>query len=83
MARAVAVLPRRGRASPSPAAPPHPRSDGIGLKNTRERLRWLYGPDHSFELVLSNGGAMIAITLPLRYAVEGAGTAESPGTAAF
>lgn len=40
-------------------------SDGVGLANTRERLRHLYGADATFSLRPANGGGATAtITLP-------------------
>jgi two-component system, LytTR family, sensor kinase len=40
-------------------------SDGVGLANTRERLRHLYGDKASFALTAGNsGGAVATITLP-------------------
>jgi two-component system, LytTR family, sensor kinase len=40
-------------------------SDGVGLANTRERLRHLYGEGATFSLAkATNGGAMARITLP-------------------
>jgi len=37
---------------------------GIGLRNTTERLRYLYAGDHSFELRPVAGGVVAAIALP-------------------
>ncbi len=43
------------------------RPAGVGLTNTSERLRYLYGADHSFTLrTLDEGGLLISIDLPLR-----------------
>ena len=40
---------------------------GVGLKNTSERLKYLYGADHSFSLrALDGGGLLAAIDLPFR-----------------
>jgi two-component system, LytTR family, sensor kinase len=40
-------------------------SDGVGLANTRERLRHLYGDDATFSLTTANGGGAVAsIILP-------------------
>ncbi len=50
---------------------------GIGLRNTRERLRELYGP--GAVLTLSNhpeGGAVVRLRLPLGDAAEGAASTE-------
>lgn len=46
--------------------------DGIGLSNTRARLKLLYGTQHSFELrPADEGGLRAALVIPLR-AMEGA-----------
>ena len=37
---------------------------GIGLRNTMERLRFLYGGDHSFELCAEPGGVVARVSLP-------------------
>ena len=40
---------------------------GVGLRNTAERLKYLYGADHTFELkALDGGGLLVAIDLPFR-----------------
>jgi two-component system, LytTR family, sensor kinase len=40
---------------------------GVGLRNTSERLRYLYGDDHAFALrPLDGGGLLVAIDLPFR-----------------
>ena len=47
-----------------------PRSDprfkeGVGLRNVRQRLEQLYGPDHSFEFSSAPGrGARVTIEVP-------------------
>jgi len=42
--------------------------EGIGLSNTRSRLRQLYGEQHLFELTRGgNGGVVIKIGIPLRF----------------
>jgi two-component system LytT family sensor kinase len=46
---------------PGPVADP---SDGVGLANTRERLRHLYGDKASFSLTAGSPGAVATITLP-------------------
>lgn len=47
--------------------PPEYRA-GIGLSNTRSRLRQLYGDQQSFELrSISSTGVTVRITLPLRF----------------
>ena len=44
---------------------------GIGLRNTRERLRRLYGNDHTFELRCPEGhGCSVDIAIPFRTAPE-------------
>jgi sensor histidine kinase YesM len=44
-------------------------SGGVGLTNTRERLGYLYGADHRFELVtLDSGGLLVSIDVPFRKA---------------
>jgi len=45
-------------------APSH--ESGIGLANTRERLRQLYGDRPRFELRGENGGVLASLTMPLR-----------------
>jgi sensor histidine kinase YesM len=46
-------------------------SEGIGLANTSERLRHLYGTEHRFDLRNSATGGMIAaITIPFRAGYE-------------
>jgi two-component system, LytTR family, sensor kinase len=37
---------------------------GIGLRNTMERLRFLYGSDHSFELRAEPTGVVASVSLP-------------------
>jgi hypothetical protein len=44
-----------------------PPGTGIGVKNTAERLKYLYGADHSFQLrTLEGGGLLVAIDVPFR-----------------
>jgi hypothetical protein len=51
-----------GIASQEPAPP-----SGVGLTNTAERLRYLYGADHSFTLrTLGEGGLLVSLDLPFR-----------------
>jgi sensor histidine kinase YesM len=51
---------------PSPASST-PGSTGVGLHNTSERLRYLYGDDHDLRLsTLDGGGLLVAIDLPFR-----------------
>jgi two-component system, LytTR family, sensor kinase len=39
-------------------------SNGIGLRNTRERLRQLYGDDHAFSLEQSGDGVVATLRVP-------------------
>ena len=40
---------------------------GVGLTNTSERLKYLYGADHTFELrTVEGGGLQVAIDIPFR-----------------
>jgi LytS/YehU family sensor histidine kinase len=40
---------------------------GVGLRNTIERLKYLYGEDHTFALkAVDGGGLLVAIDLPFR-----------------
>jgi LytS/YehU family sensor histidine kinase len=42
-------------------------SEGIGLSNTRRRLRQLYGDEQSLDLVkLAEGGSRVTLRIPLR-----------------
>lgn len=57
--------------------PGGPLREGIGLSNTRARLRQLYGADHRFELKSgAEGGLVVELELPL----PGARAAGEPGT---
>ena len=48
---------------PAKAAATH----GVGLGNTSQRLKYLYGADHTFALkTLDGGGLLVAIDLPFR-----------------
>ena len=43
----------------------HEAQDGIGLSNTRERLKQLYGPTHRLEIgTARGGGASVRVTIP-------------------
>jgi len=45
--------------------------EGIGLSNTRARLRELYGPAHRFELVRGQqGGVRVEISIPFHQGNE-------------
>jgi two-component system, LytTR family, sensor kinase len=58
---------------PRPAEPGVPREGGIGLSNTRARLRHLYGEAHRLELRPADGGGAVAeIAIPYRRAAPGA-----------
>lgn len=49
----------------------HATANGIGLKNTAERLQTLYGPTHKLELEWpETGGCRVSIDLPYRQAVH-------------
>jgi signal transduction histidine kinase len=53
------------------AGPAGPVRDGVGLANTRERLRHLYGADQAFALGARPGGGCEAVVeLPLRFTRE-------------
>jgi LytS/YehU family sensor histidine kinase len=42
-------------------------NEGFGLKNTRERLRHLYGDEHSLEIKeAKNGGAVVDLIIPFK-----------------
>lgn len=42
-------------------------SPGVGLRNTAERLKYLYGADHTFRLeAIDGGGLQAAIEVPFR-----------------
>ena len=46
-----------------------PPDEGVGLGNTRHRLRQLYGDAHSFTIDCAvDGGTLVTITIPLRRA---------------
>jgi signal transduction histidine kinase len=56
-------VPEQG--SPSPTA-----GNGVGLRNTRARLRQLYGTDHTFSVGPSpDGGTIVLLEIPYRVAV--------------
>jgi anti-sigma regulatory factor (Ser/Thr protein kinase) len=41
-----------------------PAGDGIGVRNTRERLQHLYGAEGRFELANANGGVVASLSIP-------------------
>jgi two-component system, LytTR family, sensor kinase len=43
---------------------------GVGLRNTMDRLRHLYGQEHSFELASHDGGVRASVSLPWTEASE-------------
>ena len=44
-----------------------PAAAGVGLTNSSERLKYLYGADHTFDLqTLDGGGLLVAIELPFQ-----------------
>jgi two-component sensor histidine kinase len=60
-----------------------PPREGVGLRNTRERLRHLYGPHHRFAARGGEGGGFtVHIEMPLRLAPPAAAAGESPPAAA-
>ncbi|HKG95182.1 MAG TPA: histidine kinase [Gemmatimonadaceae bacterium] len=53
---------------PSGVVPARPGS-GVGLRNTRDRLRQLYGPAHHFAVrERAGGGVIVAMSVPVRSA---------------
>lgn len=55
----------------SPRPPNHANGNGIGLKNTAERLTTLYGAEHKFVLKWpETGGCHVMIGLPYRKAAH-------------
>jgi len=54
---------------------------GIGLRNTQERLRQLYGDDQSFTLQNADGGGALAtVTLPYHTGADLTVAAVNPGS---
>jgi two-component system sensor histidine kinase AlgZ len=43
-----------------------PANDGIGVANTRERLRQLYGNDQHFDLRERSGGVLASLSVPMK-----------------
>ena len=65
---AIADAPPTGDPVGAGGAPPRPGS-GVGLRNTRDRLRQLYGPAHRFAVrERAGGGVIVALTIPVRNA---------------
>jgi two-component system, LytTR family, sensor kinase len=55
-----------------------PAREGVGLSNTRARLKQLYGPNHRFELSDAVGGGLqLTIEIPLRLDAAAVTAAES------
>jgi two-component system LytT family sensor kinase len=48
-------------------------ADGVGVSNTRARLRHLYGPEHVFTLAPGhNGGLVVSVAIPFHHGPNGA-----------
>jgi LytS/YehU family sensor histidine kinase len=48
-------------------APKNGAADGVGLANTRSRLRRLYGDDHNFGMTnAAEGGLVVSLEIPFR-----------------
>jgi two-component system, LytTR family, sensor kinase len=63
----------QGPRVPAPPEPGVPREGGIGLSNTRARLRHLYGEGHRLELLPAEGGGAVAeVAIPYRRAARAA-----------
>jgi len=66
-----------------PSGQPDPTSGGVGLANTSERLRQLYGDEASIEVVnVDDGGTEARVVVPFRLAVaewQGAGAGGARG----
>jgi LytS/YehU family sensor histidine kinase len=57
---------------PGIGSPQAKEREGIGLRNTRERLHESYGPAHRFEMTdLADGGLCVRLELPLRRGTPG------------
>ncbi len=48
-----------------PEGTPHQKGFGIGLNNTRSRLRAMYGGAHALDLVRASGGTIARMRIPL------------------
>lgn len=51
-------------------------STGIGLKNTKERLRQLYGDDQKFEVKNLGNGFKVSVLFPVKISLENPGKVE-------
>jgi two-component system, LytTR family, sensor kinase len=59
----------------SRSAPLHESANGIGISNTAERLKTLYGAGHKFVLQWpESGGCEVTVELPFRKCVQAEGT---------
>jgi two-component system, LytTR family, sensor kinase len=57
-------------------APPNESANGVGIANTAERLKTLYGADHQFLLQWPDtGGCEVTVELPFRKSVQPQGAA--------
>ncbi|HEX2205971.1 MAG TPA: histidine kinase [Longimicrobium sp.] len=60
-----------------PVAPPRAR-EGVGVRNTRQRLAQLYGAGHRFELAnAARGGAVATVVIPYRIGASAGPHAEA------
>jgi two-component system, LytTR family, sensor kinase len=70
--RLVIVIRNSGRRTPGAAAQVSKPSKGIGLTNTEERLRTLYGSNHRLSWCWPDaGGCEVTIEIPLQKAAQG------------
>jgi LytS/YehU family sensor histidine kinase len=66
-ARLQVIIRNLGRPGSEMETNPSRSAKGIGIANTRERLKTLYGTDHHFALEWpSEGGCVATIELPFR-----------------
>jgi two-component system sensor histidine kinase AlgZ len=66
-ARLQIIIRNSGRSGAGMTAAPCISTKGIGIANTRERLKTLYGADHHFALEWpAEGGCVVMIELPFR-----------------
>jgi two-component system, LytTR family, sensor kinase len=72
----IAAAARNGRllveiADNGPGLPSETATEGVGLRNTRERLTELYGRDCTFRLSqVPDGGTLVTIDIPLHVSTE-------------